>query len=612
MNSTIPHVMWYLLIIISSLILISALDEAFFSLAYFFQLVYRKWKYRHNHYEPLTYEKLSAVPEKKIAIMVACWQEDLVIGNMLKHNIPAIDYKEYDIFIAVYPNDGPTLEAVTLASKHFNNAHCVINRQKGPTTKANNLNEIYEYIKVYEKENEIEYAIFLFHDSEDIIHPLSLKMYNYLIPRKDMVQIPIFPLEINYDFFTYWTYADEFAENHTHTMIVREFIHGLVPSAGVGTAFSRYAIQLLAAENKGLPFDTCTFTEDYSVSLRIHVLGLKSIFLTQTVDRVETKKQFIWFGKLVPKIIKELVATRALFPTTYMNAVRQRSRWIMGIAFQEWRNTGWTGNFATRYTLFHDRKSLITHLINFLGYIVFGYWIIYAMLDQKPSLSSLLALHPVVWYLILGCTAFMLLRFIQRAFSTYKIYGLIPALLSIPRIFYSNVINFHAILRAYWGFFITPKHKSRWDKTKNTFPTSQQLKTYKQKLGEMLIENRLITPEQLNIALAEQVKSGKKLGDFLVQKNIISPEKILNTLSKQFGMDLIDIKSFRILAKHELGLVTEENYHWLLENNMLPVAFFNDVITLAIVNPDNEKQKAEAVSRLRPYEVKFGLSFDAV
>ena len=32
--------------------------------------------------------------------------------------------------------------------------------------------------------------------------------------------------------------------------------------------------------------------------------------------------------------------------------------------------TGWTGNFATRYGLYRDRKSIVANLMVFLGYIV--------------------------------------------------------------------------------------------------------------------------------------------------------------------------------------------------------------------------------------------------
>ena len=607
----ITHFMWIAFIVVAILLLISATDELLLDIIFIYYRISRLWKTKKYKYEPLTYEKLSELPEKKIAILVPCWQEDQVIESMLNHNVSTIDYKQYDFFVVGYVNDPLTIDAIKRVQERSNHIHCVINEHSGPTSKADNLNAIYKYIQEYELKKNIHYDIFVFHDCEDIIHPLSLKMYNYLIPRKDMVQIPIFPLEVPSSYFIHWTYADEFAENHTRIMIVREFIHGLVPSAGVGVGFSRSAIDRLANTQNGIPFDLLSLTEDYSVALQIHDLKLKSIFLTQTIEEVQAKKKWIWFGPLVPKRKKILVATRALFPKKYMPAVRQRTRWVTGISLQQWKKTGWTGNLATRYTLFHDRKALISNFINFAGYILLIYWILHSLLDQKPSLLFLMSLHPMVWYLTLACTFLMLIRIFQRILSTNQIYGCIPALLSIPRIVYGNMINFHAILRAYRGFFFARGKKTVWDKTKNAFATEHELKLYKKKLGDLLVENRLITSKQLNDVLVKQVNSREKLGTLLVQEHLIDPKSVLNILAKQYHMEVADIKSFRILAPHELPL-SEETYAWLLKNEFLPIAFSNNMITLAIINPSDQALRSEAIRRLTPIEIKFVLSSNAV
>lgn len=608
----VTYFMWISLIVVAALMLLSAIDEFVFDICFIFYRLSRLWKKRKYKYSPLTYEDLSATPEKKIAIFIPCWNEGEVIGNMLRHNIPAIDYKDCHFFIAVYPNDQFSIDAVQAVQKHFSNVHCVINSNPGPSSKADNLNEIYRYLQKEEAEYNIHYDIIVFHDSEDIIHPLSFKLYNYLIPRKDMVQIPIFPLEIPSSFWTYWTYADEFAENHTKIMIVREFIHGLVPCAGVGAGFARSAIDLLANRHGGVPFNLFSLTEDYSLALELHLLKLKSIFLTQSVEKVQTKKQWIWFGKIVPKRTKMLVATRALFPKRYTHAVRQRTRWVMGIALQEWRRKGWAGNWATRYTLFHDRKALFSNFLNFASYIVFIFWLVYITIDFYPPLSFLLEQNPLVWYLILGCVFLMVIRIIQRALATYKVYGLIPALLSFPRLVYGNIINCHSIARAYWIFFFSANKNVAWDKTKNVFPSDTELALYKRKLGELLIENRIISPEQLNTVLKKQRKSKERLGDILVKENLASPQEVLQILAKQFNLELIDMKLFRVLAQHEITGLSTETYEWLLKNNCLPIAFFNEIVTLAITDPANEMLKTEAKKRLSPKEVKFALSSDTI
>src|SRR5206468_12349864 len=113
----------------------------------------------------------------------------------------------YDLFVGVYPNDPATIKAVSDTAKAIPHVQCVIGPDPGPTNKARNLDAIYIYIMEYEKKNNIKYEIFVMQDSEDIIHPLSFKLYNFLIPKKDMVQIPVFPLEVSLWHFTHWVYA---------------------------------------------------------------------------------------------------------------------------------------------------------------------------------------------------------------------------------------------------------------------------------------------------------------------------------------------------------------------------------------------------------------------
>ena len=246
--------MWYFLVGLAILFIISGLDDLFIDCYFWIRHVWRRWSLRHC--APLTYEKLTAKEEQLIAVLVPCWHEANVIDTMLKHNCFSIDYTNYYFFVGVYPNDPETVADVQNVAKLNPQVQCVVNDMPGPTSKAANLNGIYNFIKAFEHTHNTEFTILVFHDSEDVIHPLSFKLYNYLIPRKDMIQIPIFPLEVNYWNFTHWLYADEFAENHTKDIIVRESIKAHVPSAGVGTAFYRNALKILEHPETGCPFST--------------------------------------------------------------------------------------------------------------------------------------------------------------------------------------------------------------------------------------------------------------------------------------------------------------------------------------------------------------------
>lgn len=87
---------------------------------------------------------------------------------------------------------------------------------------------------------------------------------------------------------------DEFAEWHTKDLVVRESMSRMVPSAGVGTCFSRKALLELSAETNNQPFNTDTLTEDYDIGARLARRGMKQIFGKFPVDYVA--KRTTWFG----------------------------------------------------------------------------------------------------------------------------------------------------------------------------------------------------------------------------------------------------------------------------------------------------------------------------
>ena len=64
------------------------------------------------------------------------------------------------------------------------------------------------------------------------------------------------------------------------------------------------------------------------------------------------------------------------------------------------------------------------------------------------------------------------------------------------------------------------------------------------RIGDLLVQNRIITHEQLMSALAEQKKTGRKLGKALIDLNFISETDFLNFLSRQLQIPFIDIAQY--------------------------------------------------------------------
>src|SRR5208337_3342817 len=97
-------------------------------------------------------------------------------------------------------------------------------------------------------------------------------------------------------------------------------------------------------------------------------LKSESIFAKFRVVRTLRVRRGFWKKREEIREVRELVATREFFPDRIALAVRQKSRWILGITLQGWKNVGWPKGFWRKYMVYRDRKSLATNLINMLGY----------------------------------------------------------------------------------------------------------------------------------------------------------------------------------------------------------------------------------------------------
>src|SRR5581483_5308316 len=268
---------------------------------------------------------------RRIAIFVPCWKEAEVIGGMIRNNLTRVRHSNFDFFIGVYPNDQPTCDAASDVAAGFANVHVVVCPNAGPTSKADCLNAIYHGMVTYEQAAGIRFDTIVLHDAEDVIHADALSVINRERRRYEMVQVPVLPLPTPPGDFTHGIYCDEFAEFQLIDMHARQYSKSFVPSNGVGTGFSRDTLERLAAQRGAEIFDQSSLTEDYDIGVQIHLAGLRQLFF-----RLERGPRGI-------------IATREYFPRKVRTAIRQRTRWITGIALQSWERHGWRGSLRTRY-----------------------------------------------------------------------------------------------------------------------------------------------------------------------------------------------------------------------------------------------------------------------
>ncbi len=65
------------------------------------------------------------------------------------------------------------------------------------------------------------------------------------------------------------------------------------------------------------------------------------------------------------------------------------------------------------------------------------------------------------------------------------------------------------------------------------------------RLGDLLVENRMISQRQLEQALVDQKRSGRKLGRVLIDNGFIDEPSLLQFLSRQLGVPYVDLKHFK-------------------------------------------------------------------
>jgi adsorption protein B len=395
-----------------------------------------------------------AVNENSIALVICAWREYKVIGRTLTYALSKLRYNSFTIFVGVYPNDTKTLEVVKRIAQKNNKVVICVNSHDGPTTKADNLNNVYASIKRFEQDTERKFDIILIHDSEDFIHPLSLKIFNYLIGYNgvDAVQIPVVPIKDNRGKFIHRTYCDAFAEVHSKDLVVRQALKVFIPFAGTGMAFRREIFQTLE-KNYPQVFNDANLTEDYELGLRLFKLGFKTTYVNLLIDKKNPNSR---------------IATGEYFPNTFWAAVKQRSRWTAGICFQNWKMHKWAGNLKTKYFLMRDRKTIFSNFMVLLSNIVFALFLLYLLgfgLGIKMFETSIVT-NPALWFFLWVCFFFMVWRLIHRFIFTYSWYGFKYALFSLIRLNFDNLINFFATFRAL-KVFMNMKNKVVWESTEH-------------------------------------------------------------------------------------------------------------------------------------------------
>lgn len=385
----------------------------------------------------------------RAAVFIPAWNEADVIGATIAHARRAWLHTDLTIYCGCYRNDPATVAAAIRGAGSDPRVRVVILDREGPSTKADCLNRLYRALSDDEARLGVPARMVVLHDAEDMVDPAALALLDQALENTEFVQLPVLPAPQPASRWVGSHYIEEFAEAHGKAMVVRSALAAALPAAGVGCAFARRMLDHIAWDNgtPGAPFSQECLTEDYELGLRIRSLGGRSRFLRVRGDD------------------RRLVATRACFPDRLDASVRQKTRWIHGIAFQGWDRLGWHAHPAELWMRLRDRRSPLTAIVLAVAYLLL---IVVAILAAGEALGfgRPWVGGPLIDILLWANIASFVWRTGFRFAFAAREYGVREAGRALLRIPLTNIIAIMAGRRALLAYVRSLGGEApRWDKT---------------------------------------------------------------------------------------------------------------------------------------------------
>lgn len=409
--------------------------------------------------EPVVIERDGGGVDGPLAIFLPAWDEHEVLPDTLAHMLAAWDGEDFRIYLGCYPNDERTILSVSRLLSTDGRVRLVVADRNGPTTKGHNLNQMWAALGVDERAMGRRYAAVVLHDAEDVVHPMELSLYRKMLVQHSMVQIPVQAIINPQSPWVGGHYADEFAEAHQKELPLRSALGLPIPSAGVGCALSRAAVTLLALERDGEPFRPESLTEDYEIGILIGTYGLSAAFVDA---RARDGSR---------------IMSRGEFPPHIAASVRQKARWVTGIALAGWGHLGWPPlpmldrklsvwkTMLGYWMLWRDRRGPLAAVIILAGYAALALSLVHGAGRMVFGWESGAWGQAVPWLLWVN-GSFLLWRLLWRVIFTGKLYGWREGVRALPRALVANVIAILASAQAVRTYFrMIRSGKIVWAKT---------------------------------------------------------------------------------------------------------------------------------------------------
>ncbi len=103
------------------------------------------------------------------------------------------------------------------------------------------------------------------------------------------------------------------------------------------------------------------------------------------------------------------------------------------------------------------------------------------------------------------------------------------------------------------------------------------------RIGDLLVKTGLVTPDQLTQAIEQQKAGGGFVGSYLVRLGFISDEDLVHTISKQYGVPIVELGSYTL----DVNLNQLIPHNLAIKHNLVPLVQKENTLTIAMVDPSN-------------------------
>lgn len=124
-----------------------------------------------------------------------------------------------------------------------------------------------------------------------------------------------------------------------------------------------------------------------------------------------------------------------------------------------------------------------------------------------------------------------------------------------------------------------------------------------QKLGEILVHYKIITPEQLEEGLEIQKNREKRIGEILINLGRVTQDEINWVLGKQLDLPYVQVN----IGIIDIQLSKNISEDTLRKFKAIPIMELNDELVIAMADPTDE-EAIEAIKEITKRKLKYVLA----